>query len=107
MTAKIALPRARYDTDQKREAFFRELMPRVRQLPGVGNAAVAMLLPTTAWIRTNVTDIEGKRGAGSRRRGFLRGGAEHDAQLFPDAGHSDEARAQDLRRAIIRPVRRR
>ncbi len=60
LTAKIALPRARYDTDQKREAFFRDLLPRLQQLPGVGDAAVAMLLPTTAWIRTNVTDIEGR-----------------------------------------------
>jgi putative ABC transport system permease protein len=54
LTAKIALPRARYDTDQKRDAFFRELL---RRLPS--NSAVAMLLPTTAWIRTNVTDVEG------------------------------------------------
>jgi putative ABC transport system permease protein len=54
LTAKIALPRARYDTDQKRDAFFRELL---RRLPS--NSAVAMLLPTTAWIRTNVTEVEG------------------------------------------------
>lgn len=60
LTAKIALPRARYDTDQKRDAFFRDLLPRLQELPGVGDAALAMLLPTTAWIRTNVTDIEGR-----------------------------------------------
>ena len=54
LTAKIALPHARYDTDQKRDAFFRELM---RRLPS--NSSVAMLLPTTAWIRTNVTEVEG------------------------------------------------
>jgi putative ABC transport system permease protein len=60
LTAKIALPRARYDTDQKKEAFFRELMSRVEQLPGVRSASLAMLLPTTAWIRTNITDVEGR-----------------------------------------------
>jgi predicted permease len=60
LTAKIALPRARYDTDQKREAFFRELMPRLEQLPGLRSASLAMLLPTTAWIRTNITDVEGR-----------------------------------------------
>jgi putative ABC transport system permease protein len=60
LTAKVALPRARYDTDQKREAFFRELLPSLEQLPGTRGAAVAMLLPTTAWIRTNVTDVEGR-----------------------------------------------
>lgn len=60
LTAKIALPWARYDTDQKREAFFRDLMARFEQLPGIRSAALAMLLPTTAWIRTNVTDVEGR-----------------------------------------------
>jgi putative ABC transport system permease protein len=59
LTAKIALPRARYDTDLKREAFFRELLPRLQQLPGVRSAALAMLLPTTSWIRTNITQVEG------------------------------------------------
>ncbi len=59
LTAKIALPRARYDTDLKRETFFRELLPRLQQLPGVRSAALAMLLPTTSWIRTNITDVEG------------------------------------------------
>jgi putative ABC transport system permease protein len=59
LTAKIALPRARYDTDQKREAFFRDLLPRFESLPGIRSAALAGLLPTTAWIRTNITEIEG------------------------------------------------
>jgi predicted permease len=60
LTAKVALPRARYDTDHKREAFFRDLLPRVENAPGVRGAAIAMLLPTTAWIRTNITDVEGQ-----------------------------------------------
>jgi len=60
LTAKIALPPARYDTDQKKAAFFRELLPRVEQLPGVHGAAMAMSLPATAWIRTDITEVEGK-----------------------------------------------
>ncbi len=60
LTAKIALPRARYDTDLKREAFFRNLLPRLQELAGVRSATVAMMLPTTAWIRTDITDVEGK-----------------------------------------------
>ena len=60
LTAKIALPRARYDTDLKREAFFRNLLPRLEEPAGVRSAAVAMSLPTTAWIRTNITEVEGK-----------------------------------------------
>jgi predicted permease len=59
LTAKIALPRARYDTDQRREAFLRDLLSGLQQIPGIRSAALAMLLPTTAWIRTNITDIEG------------------------------------------------
>ena len=44
LTMRIALPLTRYDTDQKREAFFRELLPRVEELPrGArrGDSAVA------------------------------------------------------------------
>lgn len=59
LTMKIALPLARYDTDQKRAAFFRELLPKVEALPGVRAAATAMSLPTTAWIRTNILEVEG------------------------------------------------
>jgi putative ABC transport system permease protein len=55
LTAKITLPLARYATDQKRDAFFQELQ---RRLPA--SSAVAMLLPTTAWIRTNITEVEGQ-----------------------------------------------
>src|SRR5262249_27480930 len=39
LTMKIALPPARYDTDQKKAAFFRELLPRIEQSPGIRAAA--------------------------------------------------------------------
>lgn len=60
LTAKVVLPRARYDSDQKRESFFGAVLPRVQATRGVKSAAIAMLLPTTAWIRTNITDVEGQ-----------------------------------------------
>src|SRR2546427_11845472 len=60
LTARISLPLARYDTDRKKDAFFRELDPRLQDLPGVRSAAMAMLLPTTNWIRTNILAVEGK-----------------------------------------------
>ncbi|HEY3937644.1 MAG TPA: ABC transporter permease [Bryobacteraceae bacterium] len=61
LTAKIALPPARYNTDQKTAAFFGELLPRLEGLPGVRAAAMIMHLPTSAnWIRTNISAIEGK-----------------------------------------------
>jgi predicted permease len=53
---RISLPGNRYDTDQKRWAFFAELMRRTEALPGVSAAGVALSLPTTT---TNIgTDIE-------------------------------------------------
>ncbi len=60
LTMKVSLPPARYDTDQKRAAFFRDALERVEAIPGVRNATVAMSLPTTVWIRTNITQIEGE-----------------------------------------------
>ena len=60
LTMKIALPPARYNTDPKKAKFFRELLPNVEGLSGVRNAAIALSIPTTAWIRTDITGIEGK-----------------------------------------------
>jgi predicted permease len=60
LTAKIALPPVRYDTDRKRDAFFRALLPRVNELPGVRAAAMVMTVPTTTWIGTNILGVEGK-----------------------------------------------
>src|SRR5579864_5985647 len=47
LTMEIALPAARYDTSQKKQAFWNELTQRVAALPGVLNAVVARSLPTT------------------------------------------------------------
>ena len=60
LTAKIALPTARYDTAGKRAAFFRAVESRVGQLPGVRSAAIAMSLPTTSSMRTNIVEVEGR-----------------------------------------------
>ena len=59
VTMKVALPLTRYDTPQKRTAFFDALLQRVTDLPGVRSAATAMSLPTTTWIRTNISRVEG------------------------------------------------
>jgi putative ABC transport system permease protein len=56
LSMRLALPGNRYDTNQKRWAFFAELMRRVQPLPGVTAAGVALSLPTTI---TNLgTDVE-------------------------------------------------
>ena len=60
LTMKIALPLARYDKDQKRAAFFSELVQRVQAMPGIRGAAMAMSLPATAALHTNITHVEGR-----------------------------------------------
>ena len=60
LTMKITLPPARYDTGQKRNTFFGDLLERLASVPGVQNAAVALSLPTTKdWLGTNVS-VEGQ-----------------------------------------------
>ena len=66
LTAKIALPPARYDTDRKKAAFFRALLPRLQGLPGVRSATMSMSLPGTTWIRTNILGAEGGKPGGDQ-----------------------------------------
>jgi predicted permease len=54
LTMRIALSPTRYDTDQKKAAFFDELVQHVESLPGVRGAAVALTLPLTGFARTPV-----------------------------------------------------
>ena len=58
LTMKLALPVARYDTEPKRAAFFSDAVARMDAIPGVSSAAMAMTLPTTTWIRTNIFSVE-------------------------------------------------
>ena len=41
LTMKIALPPARYDTDQKKAAFFGELLPRLESVQSAGEPELA------------------------------------------------------------------
>jgi predicted permease len=60
LTMKITLPPTRYDTGQKKSAFFANLVQRLYLVPGVRNATAAMSLPTTkGWLGTNVL-VEGQ-----------------------------------------------
>jgi putative ABC transport system permease protein len=61
LTARMALPPARYDTDAKRAAFYGALLPRLEDSPALTGAAMAMTLPTTSWIRTNITSVDERR----------------------------------------------
>jgi putative ABC transport system permease protein len=50
----LALPSLRYDTDQKRIAFYRDLTNQVQSLPGVVSAGVATSLPSTDFDQTGI-----------------------------------------------------
>jgi putative ABC transport system permease protein len=59
LTARIGLPRAKYDTNATKEAFFQELLRRVSAIPGVRSAAAALSLPTKNSLYTNIMKVEG------------------------------------------------
>lgn len=49
LTMQIALPAARYDSDEKRAAFYDRLVESLQSLPGVKSAAITRTLPMTGW----------------------------------------------------------
>ena len=59
LTVRLALPRARYDTDVKKHALFQELMRRLAAIPGVRSASAALSLPTKNPLYTNIMKVEG------------------------------------------------
>jgi predicted permease len=56
LTLRVSLPPLRYDTDQKKTAFFHDLVERVGLLPGVRGATAAMFLPMMGFAGTPVQD---------------------------------------------------
>ena len=56
LTMSISLPPTRYDTNQKKTAFFTDLIERVDSLPGVRSATAAMSLPMMGFPGTPVQD---------------------------------------------------
>ena len=56
LTMRISLPPLRYNTDQKKAAFFEQLLQRVASLPGIRSATGAMFLPMAGYAGTPVQD---------------------------------------------------
>jgi putative ABC transport system permease protein len=56
LTMQISLPPLRYDTDQKKAAFFQELLRQMGSSPGVRSATAAMFLPMMGYAGTPVQD---------------------------------------------------
>lgn len=60
LTMSIALPPARYNTDDKKAAFYEQLIERTQGLPGVRSAAVTLTLPMTdTWMGSPLQLAEG------------------------------------------------
>ena len=60
LTAFISLPRARYDSDEKRLAAFQEIERRLATIPGVRSAGASSRLPMGAEIGRSGVVIEGR-----------------------------------------------
>lgn len=59
LTMRLALPAASYDTPEKVVGFYRQLMERVRALPGVQHAGVVRILPLATTIGDYGLDVDG------------------------------------------------
>jgi hypothetical protein len=60
LTLSLALPPAKYDTQQKVSTFYRELLSRVSELPGVQACGAINLLPLQQWGTNGPIEIEGR-----------------------------------------------
>jgi predicted permease len=60
LTLKIALPPARYDTEQKKAAFYEQLVQRAEAVPGVRGAAIATNLPMTEYWMGTTVEVTGR-----------------------------------------------
>ena len=59
LTLRLALPQTRYDTPEKVVDFYRQLVERVRTLPGVEAAGVVRALPLATTIGDWGLDVDG------------------------------------------------
>ena len=67
LTMELNPSAARYDTDAKRGAFYKQLVDAVNRLPGVENAAVTRTLPMTGWAGIPLA-VEGRAAAKLNQR---------------------------------------
>jgi putative ABC transport system permease protein len=60
LTMFLALPDAKYTSDQQTSSFYEQLIERVQNLPGVENAAAANIIPLDKMNTTSSIRIEGR-----------------------------------------------
>lgn len=54
LTMKVALSPARYDTEEKRAAFYDQIVEKAAAVPGVSNAAITLSVPSDEFMGTTV-----------------------------------------------------
>jgi putative ABC transport system permease protein len=59
MTFETSLPRSSYPTFEDGERFYNEMLERLRALPGVRSASLAVYLPASGWFHTSSFQVEG------------------------------------------------
>ncbi len=69
LTMDITLPTARYGSDEKRAAFYKELLAKVEALPGVKSAAIARTLPMTGYAAAPI-EVSGRAETKLNERPF-------------------------------------
>ncbi len=90
LTLRLALPQTRYDTPEKVVDFYRQLVERVRTLPGVEAAGVVRALPLATTIGDWGLDIDGyEEIARPQRQGRL---ADRDRRRLRGDGRPAGAR---------------
>jgi len=60
LTMGVSLPRSKYDNDQKRVNFFRQVVTQMQALPGVDSAGAVNSLPFASFHSGTSVDIEGR-----------------------------------------------
>ena len=101
-SARLPLPKGRYDTAEQKRLFFRQILDRVATLPGVVSATTTSTLPPYGGIRGEVT-IPGKTHA-ERWEALFRA---LQRRLLPDAWAAARARTFALTRRRQRVTARR
>jgi putative ABC transport system permease protein len=89
LTMRVAVPAARYDTPEKTVEFFRQVLARLRAVPGVQHAGVVRVLPLATTIGDFGLDVEGFEESPGRN-------AKGDWQIVSDGAF--EAMGMRLRR---------
>jgi putative ABC transport system permease protein len=79
LTMRLALPQASYPNDARVEGFYRDLVERVRRVPGVVRAGVVRSLPLAATIGDWGLDVDGYEETPGN-------GAKGDWQVVSDGG---------------------